>query len=297
MQQRLFWLATATREPPGWKTAPVRAWRLTVTVEACQTRSVVCWSTAVRRDFLAEFRLNARRRGLGRAVIARVAILFLGVGVVLMTVVGDSGVHLIGLGVWWFGVLLVIDLFLGDGLAAQFLWGIGVGAAVLAYGYDRARVATEGTGLLVVATLSVLLGALALLRSRRREARPAGLRSESSVRVVSAARPDRRADPCEGVARTLTVMAGYIEQARTDRSGDAAELARLLSRYRARHGADTVATSAQPAALRTAVTKLARDLEAIRQRQPVDAPGYAPTVLVARYADLLADLVLDRRRG
>lgn len=99
--------------------------------------------------------------------MGRFGILSISVGIFLMTVVSGTTAPLIGLGVWWFGVLLLIDSFLGGGRAAQYLWGAGVGGAVWAYMAGWAATATEGVGQLVVAALSLLLALFTVVRSVR----------------------------------------------------------------------------------------------------------------------------------
>lgn len=100
--------------------------------------------------------------------------LLLSVGIFLLT--GEQGgtAHLIGLGIWWVGILLVVDSLIGGGRPAQFLWGIGAFVAVWAYSEDWAKMATEGVGLLAVAVLSALVGVILAVRSwrSRRSAAP-----------------------------------------------------------------------------------------------------------------------------
>ena len=99
-------------------------------------------------------------------------ILFIGVGLFLMTAVSGVNSHLIGLGLWWFGALLLVDSFLDNRRAARFLWGLGVGAAVLAYSAGWAVPATEGVGRLVVAALGLLLALVIVTRRVRPPDRP-----------------------------------------------------------------------------------------------------------------------------
>lgn len=100
----------------------------------------------------------------------RFGILGISVGIFLMT--GTSS-GLVGLGVWWFGVLLLLDSFLGGGLAAQFLWGFGTGVAVWGFSAGWAVSATEGVGQVVVAALSLLLALVTVVRMVRSPERPA----------------------------------------------------------------------------------------------------------------------------
>jgi hypothetical protein len=101
-------------------------------------------------------------------VAARTGLAVLGVGVLLMTAFGGVPA-LVGLGLWWGGVLLIADSLVGGGLAAQFVWGIGVAVAVAVYLYtELPRVAVEGPGRLVVAILTVLVAAVTVARLRTR---------------------------------------------------------------------------------------------------------------------------------
>lgn len=90
--------------------------------------------------------------------------LFCGVGIFLLTGVQGGTPHLIGLGGWWFGVLLIFDSLIGGGRPAQFLWGIGVATAVWAYSEGLAQKATEGAGLLVVAVPNALIAGVVAVR-------------------------------------------------------------------------------------------------------------------------------------
>jgi hypothetical protein len=106
-------------------------------------------------------------------VFARLGMLSLVAGIVLMTLVSGTSAHLIGLGVWWFGALLLIGSVLPAGRATQVLWGIGVGGAVLVYASGLAVTAADGAGKTVVAALTAVLGAFMLKRTGRSSARPA----------------------------------------------------------------------------------------------------------------------------
>lgn len=99
-------------------------------------------------------------------------ILFIGVGIVLMTAISGVNSHLIGLGLWWFGALLLVDSFLDNRRAARLFWVLGVGAAVLAYSTGWAVPATEGVGRLFVGALGVLLALIILTRRARPSDRP-----------------------------------------------------------------------------------------------------------------------------
>ena len=93
--------------------------------------------------------------------------LLIGIGIYLMTAISGVDIRLIGLGLWWLGALLLVDSFLDNRRAAQFLWGFGVGAAVWAYSAGWAALATEGVGQLVVAVVSLPLSLITLTRKMR----------------------------------------------------------------------------------------------------------------------------------
>jgi hypothetical protein len=96
--------------------------------------------------------------------------LFLSVGVLLMTLPGGSTVvRLVGLGLWWVSALLIVDALVGGGFAAQCVWGVGVAFVVGAYlNTDLPQRALEVSGQLVVALLSVGLAVVALIVGRGR---------------------------------------------------------------------------------------------------------------------------------
>lgn len=99
--------------------------------------------------------------------MGRFGILSVSLGLVLMTAASGTTTQFIGLGLWWFGVLLLIDSLLGGGRTATFLWALGIAGAVLVYSGGWATMVTEGFGRLVVAALSVLLVVPTLVRSTR----------------------------------------------------------------------------------------------------------------------------------
>jgi hypothetical protein len=94
-------------------------------------------------------------------------ILSISVAIFLMTGVSGTNAHLIGLGTWWFGVLLLVDSFLVGDRATRFLWGFGAAVAVWVFSAGWAVMAAEGTGQLVVAALSALLSLFTVARSVR----------------------------------------------------------------------------------------------------------------------------------
>lgn len=196
-------------------------------------------------------------------------------GIAVVAIADGDVVRLVGLGVWWVGVLLVVDLWLGDGLPAQILWGLGTGVAVWVFSSGRAQsvvldhwaVVASGVGVVLVVLLLRLMAS-----GRRREVVPATV-----TRAVRAPVPV-----------LLEVMGRYAVQA------DARE---VVESYRRTHGSDTESTSDAPGELRRAVVRLGRELESIRQRHPVDGDAYVSAVVLARYAGLLAELTLDRERG
>ena len=94
-------------------------------------------------------------------------ILFISVGIFFMTALSATSAHLVGLGVWWVGALLLVDSFFTKTRIAQWIWAIGVGAAVWAYTEGWAVLATEGVGQLVVAALSLVLALVTVTRQVR----------------------------------------------------------------------------------------------------------------------------------
>ncbi|MBO0771166.1 MAG: hypothetical protein J2P35_06900 [Actinobacteria bacterium] len=224
---------------------------------------------------------------------------FLVIGVLLVAVIPGSAAQLAGLGCWWFGGLLVADSLLGrEGLPAQLLWMAFTSVAVYLGVYRRTgllRFATSGTGLTVLVIVTVALGAIVLLRRPGRRPRLtsviAGMRDRAAAQA-RAARPASAAAAAEEAAHLLTLIAGHIDAARDDRPREAAQLSELLAGYRSRYGMDLVVTSPEPAALGTAVTGLARDMEVIKSRVPSAAAGYGPITLAAAYARQLASVVI-----
>lgn len=100
--------------------------------------------------------------------MARFGSLLVAVGVLLMTAFSASGVHLVGLGLWFCGAVLLLDSLIGGGTPAQFLWAAAAAGAV--YAYTQTGVATwaiEGDGRLVVAGLTVPLAVIAVICLRR----------------------------------------------------------------------------------------------------------------------------------
>ena len=78
----------------------------------------------------------------------------------------------VGLAVWLGGALLIVTPLLGDGLRARLLRAFVAGAAVYACAAtDLPRPATEGSGRLVMAGLTLVLGVITFVR-RSREKRP-----------------------------------------------------------------------------------------------------------------------------
>lgn len=101
-------------------------------------------------------------------MVARFGILSISLGLVLMTAASGTATQLTGLGLWWFGVLMVLGWLVGGGRITMSVWGIGIAVAVVVYSAGWATVATEGFGRLAVAVLSVLVVVPALTRRPRR---------------------------------------------------------------------------------------------------------------------------------
>lgn len=143
---------------------------------------------------------------------ARLGMLSIVAGIVLMTLVSGISAHLIGLGVWWFGALLLIGSVLRTGRATRVLWGIGVGGAVLVYASGWAVTAADGAGKMVVAALTVVLGAFMLTRTGRSSARPATSDRSADGHL-------RSAMACWDTARNQLAMGQYLRAGLTYQDG------------------------------------------------------------------------------
>ncbi|MBB4908742.1 hypothetical protein [Actinophytocola algeriensis] len=119
-------------------------------------------------------------------MLGRFGILSISLGVVMMTATSGSTTQFVGLGLWWFGVLLLVHSLLGGGRTASFLWASGIAAAVVVYVTGWATMVTEGAGRLVVAALSVLLVVPTLVRSTRPSRRTAAPRHTADGRLRAA---------------------------------------------------------------------------------------------------------------
>jgi hypothetical protein len=216
--------------------------------------------------------------------MARIAVGCLVIGVLLMLVIPGHIAHLVGLGVWWFGALVVIDVFIGGGRAAQFLWALGIGAAMAAIQYGWLGSIAEGVGPIVFTVLSVPFIVLAVVVTRQRRAVSGGIR-ELADQILA-----RTADPSVSIARLQAAMTERIEQLRPEHARDAQDLSRLLGNFTTKHGQHTVTTSPQPEELRAAATKLAWDMASIRQRRSTGTAGHTHRVVITRYAELLRTL-------
>jgi multisubunit Na+/H+ antiporter MnhC subunit len=120
------------------------------------------------------------------------AVLLLSVGELLMTTTGGTGA-LIGLGVWAFGAMVVLDLLIGGGRQAQYLWAVGSAAAVwvsMSTDLPQAAIATAGQAVLGVVT-SVLALALLVHAKLHRPAAPAPQPGAGLTSRPPAEPPDR----------------------------------------------------------------------------------------------------------
>lgn len=99
-------------------------------------------------------------------LLRSIGVLFVGVGLLLMRAFDGSTVHTVGLGLWCFGVLVILDaVMMRDGLPAQILWGLGTGLGVYLAGYtDLADHASSGRAGLVISIITCLLGVAVFLR-------------------------------------------------------------------------------------------------------------------------------------
>lgn len=221
------------------------------------------------------------------------------VGALLLTVVDGATVQRVGLGLWWFGALMILDAVVlrKDGPPAQLLWGLGVGAGVyVVFSTTVPHALSEGSGRFVVAIPTVALAVVTFVSRTRRRSPLVDLLDELRDKAALAALPERPADPAAEIARLQAIMMGAIAEIRSHHPREAAELAELLRQYRSDHGNDTINTSSRPTALRNAVAVLADDMEAVRNRLTAHARGYPHAVLVVGYARVMANLVLDRTR-
>lgn len=143
---------------------------------------------------------------------ARLGMLSILGGIVLMTLVSGTGAHLVGLGVWWFGALLLIGSVLPAGRATRILWVLGVGGAVLVYASGWAEAAVDGAGKMVVAGLTAVLGAFMLKRTGRSPARPATSDRSANGHL-------RSAMACWDTARNQAAMGQYLRAGLTYQDG------------------------------------------------------------------------------
>ncbi|TCC62221.1 hypothetical protein E0H73_16075 [Kribbella pittospori] len=207
-------------------------------------------------------------------------------GIVVVAIADGDVAQLVGLGLWWVGVLLLVDLWLGDGLPAQFLWGLGTALAVWVYSSDRAQVVVLEHWVLIITGVGVVL-ILMLLQRLGTARRP---------QLAEPARPAMKVAEGPGITGLLRVMERYAVQVSDRGEVGGADPQQALRRYRDTHGSDTVSSSAAPPALQGAVVRLGRELEGVRQRQPIESEAYVAAVVLTRYAELLADLTLEQER-
>lgn len=221
-----------------------------------------------------------------------VGVVLVGLGLLMMRALD---LPTVGLAVWCFGVLVVLDaVLMRDGLPAQLLWALGTGLAVYGVGFtDLPERVAAGPTATVVSAVTAVLGAAMFLRPPRSEPKLPALLHEFSRQAADAARPVRPADASTEVSRTVTIIAGALDTLRAENPAAAAELTYLLAVYHTEHGDDTVASSNRPAALRTAVTELVAEAEALSERWR-DGPGYSSLVLIEGYLRRMSALVLGR---
>jgi hypothetical protein len=127
------------------------------------------------------------------------AVLLLALGELLMTVSSGTGA-LIGLGIWYFAVLVLLDLLIGGGIAAQVLWGIGAGGAVLvAMSTDlpQAAVSDSGQPVIWVATGVMALSGLLRITPRAKPETGPGPESDAEPGATGglSSRPPDRPEP------------------------------------------------------------------------------------------------------
>jgi hypothetical protein len=230
-------------------------------------------------------------------VVRVTGLLFIVAGLLVLTVFEGVTVRAVGLGLWWFGALVALDVSLRlDGVRAQLLWGFGVGAAVYVLLYTRVPHALSGGGARRILLIPTVALAVAMFARPARRSPLLEVLDEMRVKAARAALPERPADPVAEVARVQGFMRSLIAELNASNPRVAAELSVLLSQYRSDHGDDTIETSARPTALRNAVAVLVDDMVGVRDRLVASAPGYPQAVLVVAYARQLSDLVLDHTR-
>ncbi|MCT2592747.1 hypothetical protein LHJ74_23015 [Streptomyces sp. N2-109] len=90
------------------------------------------------------------------------------VGALLMAFFDNITTRQVGLGLWLFGAMLIIDaLFFRDGFTAQCLWGLWVGGAVALFQYtDVPRTLTDGNGVWVISAATLAVDVVLPLRTR-----------------------------------------------------------------------------------------------------------------------------------
>jgi hypothetical protein len=91
------------------------------------------------------------------------AVLLLALGELLMTVSSGTGA-LIGLGIWWFAVLVLLDLLIGGGRRAQILWAVASAGTVLVTSTDLPQAAVSDSGQPVIWVATGVMALSGLLR-------------------------------------------------------------------------------------------------------------------------------------
>jgi hypothetical protein len=99
------------------------------------------------------------------------AVLLLSLGELLMTTSGGTWA-LIGLGIWWFAVLVLLDLLIGGGWGAQILWAVASAGTVLVTSTDLPQAAVSDSGQPVIWVATGVMALSGLLRTTKPTAEP-----------------------------------------------------------------------------------------------------------------------------
>ena len=101
------------------------------------------------------------------------ALAFVSTAVTVLTNLDGRTGLLVGLGLWWFGMLVFVDLLLGkEGTAAQSLWGVGVGGAVYVLGFtDVPEWVDREHWVVIIAVSTLVVGGASFLKAALEKSR------------------------------------------------------------------------------------------------------------------------------
>ncbi|SEO64363.1 hypothetical protein [Amycolatopsis saalfeldensis] len=80
-----------------------------------------------------------------------------------MTISSGTGA-LIGLGIWWFAVVLLLDLLIGPGRRVQILWAVASSGTVLIVSTDLPQAAVSDSGQPIIWVATGVMALSGLLR-------------------------------------------------------------------------------------------------------------------------------------